>query len=334
MKTWHVLAIAHSGQTSRIHATNWSIHPREEDLEQLALDKTPPIDRLKIESHLRGCDECQRSFEAARILAGRLQELLCSQGRQDQRTSVRYKVRESAIITQCNPPERMSVLGQVMDVSTTGLRVRLKQTVPCRAQVQVRVEKAVVFGTVRYCRALSRHTYDVGLVIDQVVMSPGALPIESVDSAKEHNGFAKSQQRTTATTGNTIDVLLVEDSPADVRLVQFMLKDLQVLHRLTVVVDGAQALGRLLDPAIPKPNLVLLDLNLPKLSGLEVLRRLREDRTTESLTVVVLSSSTADVDVGRTTALGIHAYLPKPDNILLYEDLRDSLSDLMSEVAG
>jgi CheY-like chemotaxis protein len=119
---------------------------------------------------------------------------------------------------------------------------------------------------------------------------------------------------------------------ADAKLVELLFDGLQISHRLTVVVDGAEALRRLFDPVIPKPNLVLLDLNLPTLSGLEVLRKLREDPATVSVTVAVLTGSTAEVDVGRATALGIRAYLPKPESILQYENLRHSLSDLVSDV--
>jgi two-component system, chemotaxis family, response regulator Rcp1 len=333
MKTWQVLAIAHRGQTSRIQATNWTIHPHTEDLEQLALGKALLEDQLKIELHLRHCDECQRSFEEARKFADRLQDLLRSQGRRDQRVAVRYKVRESAIIAQCSPPDFEPVIGQVMDVSATGLRIRLPRAIHRGTQVQVLVEKAAVFGTIRYCRTNSRNTHDVGLVIDQVVMRPGGPPIESPAVVTERDGTAKPQPWPTARTLEPVEVLLVEDNPADAKLVELLFDGLQVSHRLTVVVDGAQALRRLFDPTIPKPNLILLDLSLPELSGLEVLRKLREDAATVSVSVAVLSGSTADLDVRRATALGIRAYLPKPDNMLQYEGLRHSLSDLVSEVA-
>jgi CheY-like chemotaxis protein len=302
MKTWHLLAIAHHPQASRIYVTNWTVHPLQEDLEQLAMEKATLKDRIKIESHLRECDECQRSFEEARITVDRLQELLRSQGRHDLRGSVRYKVRESAIVTQCSPPEFVPMIGQVMDVSATGLRIRLVRAIHRGTQVQVLVEKAAVFGTIRYCRANCGNTYDVGLIIDQVVMCPGGPSIEPLDAATERDSFAKLQQRRTATTADPVDVLLIEDNPADAKLVELLFDGLQISHRLTVVVDGTQALRRLFDPTIPKPNLVLLDLNLPKLSGLEVLRRLREDPATVSVTVAILSGSTADVDVGRATA--------------------------------
>jgi CheY-like chemotaxis protein len=221
-----------------------------------------------------------------------------------------------------------------MDVSATGLRIRLPRVIHRGTQVQVLVEKAAVFGTIRYCRTNCRNTYDAGLIIDQVVMRPGGPPIESLDAMSEQDSTAKHQHRATASIADRVDILLVEDNPADAKLVELMFDGLPVSHRLTVVDDGAQALGRLFDPTIPKPNLVLLDLNLPELSGLEVLRKLREDPATDSVRVAVFSGSTADVDVGRATALGISAYLPKPDNMLQYEEFRHSLSDLVSEAAG
>jgi CheY-like chemotaxis protein len=262
-----------------------------------------------------------------------VRELLRTQGRQDQRVSIRYKIRESALVSQCNPPEFVPMMGQIMDVSATGLRIRLTRAIHRGAQIQVLVEEAAVFGTIRYCRANSRNTYDVGLVIDQVVMRPGGPPLEALDAATERDSVRKLQQRRTATTVDPVDVLLVEDNPADAKLVELLFDGLQVSHRLTVVVDGAQALRRLFDPTLPKPNLVLLDLNLPEVSGLEILRKLREDPATVSVTVAVLSGSSAEVDVRRATALGISAYLPKPDGILQYENLRHSLSDLVSDVA-
>jgi CheY-like chemotaxis protein len=327
MKTWHVLASAHCGPTPRAHATNWTAHPEAEDLEQLALDKTLAEDRVKIELHLHECDACRESFEEARLVADRLKELLRTQGRHDQRKSVRYKVRESAIVTRCNPPDFVPLIGQVLDVSTTGLRLRIPSAIHRGAQVQVQVEKAVVFGTIRYCQEASRNAYDVGLAIDQVVTRPLTKPVESTDAdARVERKKLRSK--------SPIEILLVEDNPADVKLVKFIFQSIEIPHNLTIVGDGAQALGRLLDPEIPKPTVVLLDLNLPKLSGLEVLRRLRADRTAHTVNVVVFSSSTADADVRRTTALGIRAYLPKPDNITHYEDMRRSLNALVADVAG
>jgi len=110
-----------------------------------------------------------------------------------------------------------------------------------------------------------------------------------------------------------------------------LFQDIRIKYRLTVASDGAQALGRLLDPTIPKPNLVLLDLNLPKVSGLDVLKTLRQEQSTESVTVAVLSSSKAASDLQRSTALGIRAYLTKPKNIHDCRELRTSLDALVSD---
>src|ERR1700689_3152838 len=191
MKTWQVLASAHRGQTPLVRATNGAAHPLEEELEQLALDKTAPQDRPKIESHLRDCEECRRSFEDALLAANRVRQVLSSQGRHDQRVAVRYKVRESAIVTRCDPPDFAPAIGQVMDVSTTGLSIRLEMPIHRGTQVQVQVEKAAVFGTVRYCREVSKNTYDVGLIIYQMVIRPGAPASERSDTRPQPRGRLK-----------------------------------------------------------------------------------------------------------------------------------------------
>src|ERR1700744_561112 len=168
MKTWHVLASAQASPATQAHSTNWTNHPAAEDLEQLALDKTLTADRAKLEEHLTHCDVCRESFEDAQQAAARLNEWLRAQGRQNQRKSVRYKVRESAIVTRCNPPDFLPLIGQVLDVSATGLRLRIPSAVHRGTQVQVQVEKAVIFGTIRHCQEVSRNAFDAGLVIDQV----------------------------------------------------------------------------------------------------------------------------------------------------------------------
>jgi two-component system, chemotaxis family, response regulator Rcp1 len=329
MKTWHVLAGAHYVQNPE-GATDWTAHPCEEKLLELALGNTAQSDRSKIESHLRECEDCHMTYQDAQVAADRVKEQLRSQGRLDQRASVRYEVRESAIVTQCYPLALEPAIGQVMDVSAAGLRIRLQMVIHRGTQVQVLVENAAVFGTVRYCRKVSESTYDVGLVIDQTIIRSGIAPA-SLATASKTRRFAKFSRKAATTVVDPIHILVVEDNPADVKLIQLMFEGVQVPHRVTVVSDGAQALERLFDLTISKPDIVLLDLNLPKLGGLEVLRRLRADRTTESVSVVVLSSSTADVDIRRTTGLGIRAYLPKPDSIHHYEEMRTTLSALVSE---
>jgi chemotaxis family two-component system response regulator Rcp1 len=113
-----------------------------------------------------------------------------------------------------------------------------------------------------------------------------------------------------------IEVLLVEDSPGDARLAIEALTDGKVRNRITVVTDGEQAL-RYLKGRYPftdrvRPDLVLLDLNLPLKPGLEVLAEIRADAALRSLPVVVLTASAAEQDVLATARLQATCYMTKP----------------------
>lgn len=107
-------------------------------------------------------------------------------------------------------------------------------------------------------------------------------------------------------------VLLVEDDPGDVLLVRraFQKADLEAV--LEVVGDGEAALARLRDPDRPWPRVVLLDLNLPRRSGLEVLAELKADPELRLLPVTVLTSSRAADDLRQAYTLGVNSYLVKP----------------------
>ena len=240
-----------------------------------------------------------------------------AQGREDRRQGVRYRMAERAVITLCHPVESQAIPGHVMDVSAQGLRVRLARAIYRGSQVQVQVDKAVIFGTIRYCHSIDGQNCDIGIAIDQIVMS-----------AQRHLNKDTAEERAVC---DPVEVLLVEDNPADIKLMELMFEQLEVKCRLAVAADGVQALGRLLDPSIPKPNIVLLDLTLPKLSGLEVLQELRKERITEMVAVAVLSGSRAAADLERTTALGIRAYLVKPNSAIDCAELRKSLGTLISE---
>ena len=126
-------------------------------------------------------------------------------------------------------------------------------------------------------------------------------------------------------------ILLADDSRIVRTALKGILENRNPTWEISEAENGHETLEKI---QTLQPTLVLLDLNLPKLSGLEVLRRLRADRTTRSVNVVIFSSSMADADVRRSTALGIRAYLPKPDNITHYEDMRRSLNALVADVAG
>ena len=113
-----------------------------------------------------------------------------------------------------------------------------------------------------------------------------------------------------------IDILLVEDSPADVRLTQEALREAKVLNALHVVQDGAAALAFLRREgqyaATQRPDLILLDLNLPRKDGREVLAEIKSDEVLKRIPVVVLTTSRAEEDVVRTYDLHANAYITKP----------------------
>jgi CheY-like chemotaxis protein len=118
---------------------------------------------------------------------------------------------------------------------------------------------------------------------------------------------------------DAIEILLVEDTPADAELTIRALKKNCVVNSLVWVKDGAEAIDFLFgigthagrDSAC-KPKVVLLDLRLPRLSGIEVLRRMKGDERTRTIPVVVLTSSKEDVDIEECYRLGVNSYITKP----------------------
>ncbi len=113
-----------------------------------------------------------------------------------------------------------------------------------------------------------------------------------------------------------LEILLVEDSPADVRLTIEALRDAKVANHLNVVNNGEDALaflrqeGPYLDA--PRPQLVVLDLNLPRMDGKEVLAEIKADPELRRIPVAVLTTSSAEADVLRSYELGVNCYLTKP----------------------
>jgi CheY-like chemotaxis protein len=113
-----------------------------------------------------------------------------------------------------------------------------------------------------------------------------------------------------------IDILLVEDNPADVRLTREALREAKVLNSLHVVEDGVEALDFLRKRGrhanSPTPDLILLDLNLPKKDGREVLAEIKQDENWKCIPVVVLTTSSAEEDIVRSYNLHANAYVTKP----------------------
>ncbi len=113
-----------------------------------------------------------------------------------------------------------------------------------------------------------------------------------------------------------IQILLVEDSPGDVRLTQEVLRDARIAHDLHVVGVGEEAMAFLREEGEyagkPRPDLVLLDLNLPRRDGREVLEEIKKDAELCRIPVVVLTTSAADEDILRSYQLHANAYVTKP----------------------
>ncbi|HVM12531.1 MAG TPA: response regulator [Actinomycetota bacterium] len=112
----------------------------------------------------------------------------------------------------------------------------------------------------------------------------------------------------------TVEVLLVEDNPADAELTIRALQRNNLTNNVVVARDGAEALDLLFgsNPLPVRPRLILLDLKLPRVDGLAVLRHLKSDPRTKTIPVVVLTSSDHDRDVVESHQLGVNSYIVKP----------------------
>jgi CheY-like chemotaxis protein len=106
-------------------------------------------------------------------------------------------------------------------------------------------------------------------------------------------------------------ILLIEDNSRDVELVQLALEESAIDHTLHVETDGEAALRHLKDYS-PRPDLVLLDLNIPKYNGLEVLKEIRKNPRLRALPVIILTNSNSQEDVRKAYATGCNAYIRKP----------------------
>jgi CheY-like chemotaxis protein len=119
--------------------------------------------------------------------------------------------------------------------------------------------------------------------------------------------------------GRPMEILLVEDGLMDARVTIEALRSGGIQHRLTLIRDGEEALSFLHQigrfARAPRPDLILLDLMLPKKSGVEVLTQLRGDTNLRSIPVVVLTASDAEEDKTRCEELQVDSYIPKPVNL-------------------
>ena len=116
--------------------------------------------------------------------------------------------------------------------------------------------------------------------------------------------------------GKPIEILLVEDNPGDVRLTMELLKESKIRNRVSVVDDGIEATAYLRKEGefseAPRPDLILLDLNMPRKDGREVLAEIKQDPALKRIPVVVLTASSAEEDIVRSYELHANAYITKP----------------------
>ena len=128
-----------------------------------------------------------------------------------------------------------------------------------------------------------------------------------------------------------LHVLLVEDSPGDVRLTQEAFRAANRAVHLHVAVDGVDAMAFLRHTGThteaPRPDLILLDLNLPKMDGREVLSLIKEDESLKLIPTVILTTSDAEADINRAYELQANCYLSKPVQLDEFENLVTSIND-------
>ncbi len=131
--------------------------------------------------------------------------------------------------------------------------------------------------------------------------------------------------------GNPVEILLVEDNPGDVRLTREALRDAKVLNRMSVAQDGVEALAFLRRQGpyadAPRPELILLDLNLPKKDGREVLEEIKQDPDLKRIPVVILTTSQAEQDIIRTYNLHANCYVSKPVDLDQFITVIKSIED-------
>jgi CheY-like chemotaxis protein len=131
--------------------------------------------------------------------------------------------------------------------------------------------------------------------------------------------------------GMPIEVLLVDDSPGDVRLTQEAFRDANRAVHLHVAVDGVEAMAFLRQGGVyasaPRPDLILLDLNLPRMDGREVLAHIKEDESLKLIPTVILTTSEAEADIVKSYELQANCYLNKPVRLDQFEALVKSIND-------
>jgi two-component system, chemotaxis family, response regulator Rcp1 len=137
--------------------------------------------------------------------------------------------------------------------------------------------------------------------------------------------------KTVVESGRVMQVLLVEDSPGDIRLTQEAFRDANSAIHMHIAFDGVEAMAFLRHDGshahAPRPELILLDLNLPKMDGREVLAQIKGDDNLKTIPTVILTTSAAETDIVKSYQLHANCYLVKPGQLEAFESLVKSIND-------
>lgn len=136
--------------------------------------------------------------------------------------------------------------------------------------------------------------------------------------------------------GKMVEILLIEDNPGDIRLVKEVFKDAKLNNNLQVALDGEEAIKMLRQEGeyfkTPRPDLILLDLNLPKKNGREVLREIKEDDELKCIPVVILTTSNAEEDLIETYKRDANCYITKPVDLDEFIKVVKSIQNFWLEI--
>jgi CheY-like chemotaxis protein len=136
----------------------------------------------------------------------------------------------------------------------------------------------------------------------------------------------------------SIDILLAEDSPGDADLAKEALEESKLKNRLYTVVDGQEALDFLYKKgkyeSVPRPDLILLDLNMPKVDGREVLKIVKEDENLRSIPIVILTTSRAEEDILKTYNLHANCYISKPLDLEKFMEVVNAIENFWISIVA